>query len=426
MAENGNKQRPVRKLTVKNFSVIKDAELEFGKITVLIGPQSSGKSLLCKLAYFLGREVTNIAIDRVVNRFEYSDFTIATQKEFSNWFPKGGWGNESWSIVFSANEFEITVTSPSLSEPNSDPVVRFSDAFRSAYIRRIEETLEDQQRRGFPPLVEGLRSLAATSFMELAGRSVWDNSTYIPTERSYFVDTKKGYRALEGDADQISSRFAVVFADSLNPDHPTARVSEYLGGKVVTGQDGWSFAFRDGRFLPLSHLSSGSKETLPILAVLDLYEFRRSSGRHLPSAELYGHKLYSFDEFTVEEPEASVFPKTQYDLVKEFAALTNEASFVPYFTITTHSPYILSAFNDLIEAGRLGEQSQLHAEVNDVIPEKYWVKPGDFKAYSIHDGKLDSIMDKETGLINGEYLDAISNKIGGDFDALLRIGYAKS
>jgi len=64
--------------------------------------------------------------------------------------------------------------------------------------------------------------------------------------------------------------------------------------------------------------------------------------------------------------------------------------------------------------------------VNEIIPEKYWVKPGDFKAYSIHDGKLQSIMDTETGLINGEYLDAISNKIGGDFDALLRIGYAKS
>ena len=37
MADNESKQRPVRKLTVKNFSVIKEAELEFGKITVLIG-----------------------------------------------------------------------------------------------------------------------------------------------------------------------------------------------------------------------------------------------------------------------------------------------------------------------------------------------------------------------------------------------------
>jgi len=56
MPDNGNKTRPVRTLTVKNFSVIKEAKLEFGKITVLIGPQSSGKSLLCKLAYFLSKQ----------------------------------------------------------------------------------------------------------------------------------------------------------------------------------------------------------------------------------------------------------------------------------------------------------------------------------------------------------------------------------
>ena len=58
--------------------------------------------------------------------------------------------------------------------------------------------------------------------------------------------------------------------------------------------------------------------------------------------------------------------------------------------ITTHSPYILSAFNDLIEAGRLGADSGLKTEVNEIIPEQYWTKPGDFKAYSIHDGKLES------------------------------------
>src|ERR1035438_3520526 len=99
----------MRKLTVKNFSVIKDAELEFGKITVLIGPQSSGKSLLCKLAYFLGREVINIAIERVVNRFEYgfSDFEVALQKEFAKWFPRGGWGSDKWSIIFSAEDYDV-------------------------------------------------------------------------------------------------------------------------------------------------------------------------------------------------------------------------------------------------------------------------------------------------------------------------------
>jgi predicted ATPase len=133
-----------------------------------------------------------------------------------------------------------------------------------------------------------------------------------------------------------------------------------------------------------------------------------------------------FDEFFIEEPEAHIFPKKQYEIVQYFAEIVNDDSLKPAISITTHSPYILSAFNDLIEAGRLGAESDLSGEVSAIIPDKYWVKPGEFKAYSIHDGKLESIMDKETGLINGEYLDAISNKIGGDFDALLRIGYAKS
>jgi hypothetical protein len=238
---------------------------------------------------------------------------------------------------------------------------------------------------------------------------------------------QKGYRALAADADRVSAQFAVAFADSMNRDVPKPRLKSFLSGDLVYFPDGPSVSFSDGRLLPINFLSSGSKEMLAILAVLDLYEYRRrSSGPDWLSQELYGDRLYVYDELTIEEPEASVFPQSQYDFVREIAALSNESGFQPHFTITTHSPYILSGFNDLIEAGRLGAETALSKEVNEIIPEKYWVKPGDFKAYSIHDGKLQSIMDTETGLINGEYLDAISNKIGGDFDALLRIGYAKS
>src|ERR1700691_1363583 len=103
MTNNGNKTRSVRTLTVKDFSVIKEAKLEFGKITVLIGPQSSGKSLLCKLAYFLGREVPDLGIERVASRYLYEEFVDSVQKEFSKWFPPMGWGNSNWSISFTIN-----------------------------------------------------------------------------------------------------------------------------------------------------------------------------------------------------------------------------------------------------------------------------------------------------------------------------------
>ena len=83
MPDNGNKTRPVRTLTVKNFSVIKEAKLEFGKITVLIGPQASGKSLLCKLAYFFQRVVVEQAHVSMRGSGGFDDFHGRVLDEFS-------------------------------------------------------------------------------------------------------------------------------------------------------------------------------------------------------------------------------------------------------------------------------------------------------------------------------------------------------
>jgi hypothetical protein len=236
----------------------------------------------------------------------------------------------------------------------------------------------------------------------------------------------KGYRVLGTENDPISANFAGVFANSLNPGSVRPRVSKYLNGDLVSWQNGWMLAFHDGRFLPLSHLSSGSKETLPILTVLDYYEGQRRQSGNLQSEKPYGDKLYFFDDFTIEEPEASVFPQTQYELVRELTALANEVDFQPRFSVTTHSPYILSAFGNLVKAGMVGAQSkEHHAAVDKVIPEKYWIKEGDFAAYKIEGGKLESIFDKKTGQIDGDYLDDVSGKISEEFGQLLEIQYGR-
>jgi hypothetical protein len=96
------------------------------------------------------------------------------------------------------------------------------------------------------------------------------------------------------------------------------------------------------------------------------------------------------------------------------------------WVITTHSPYILSVFGDLAKAGKVGaENPQNHAAVSRVIPEKYWIKDGDFAAYKIDDGKLVSIYDEKTGQIDGDYLDNVSGKISDEFGRLLEIQYGK-
>jgi len=128
----------------------------------------------------------------------------------------------------------------------------------------------------------------------------------------------------------------------------------------------------------------------------------------------------------VEEPELSVFPKTQYDLTRLFAYLSSEPSLSFRFAVTTHSPYILTAFNDLIKAGLIAEeQPDKASEVEKVIPRQYWIKPSDFAAYAFDgkDGILRSIMDQESKLINGDILDDISSDIADQFGQLLEIQY---
>ena len=192
------------------------------------------------------------------------------------------------------------------------------------------------------------------------------------------------------------------------------------------------FKAEDGRMLPLPILSSGTQELLPLLNVLERLateqEDRRAFFLSSEAARSATRVIEARELVYVEEPEANVFPSTQDDLVRLFAWLSSNDNWAFDWVITTHSPYILSSFNNLLQAWQVGVASSdvTKKEVAALIDERYWIDPKDFKAYSIHDGRLESIMDEETHLINGEYLDAVSNEIGSQFDELLRIGYAKA
>ena len=100
------KQRPMRTLTVKNFSVINEAKLEFGKITVLIGPQSSGKSLLCKLAFFFEQVVPELVWRAVNAQVRYDELCRTIQADFVEKFPKDSWNGQAFRVVYKGAEYE--------------------------------------------------------------------------------------------------------------------------------------------------------------------------------------------------------------------------------------------------------------------------------------------------------------------------------
>jgi hypothetical protein len=90
-------------------------------------------------------------------------------------------------------------------------------------------------------------------------------------------------------------------------------------------------------------------------------------------------------------------------------------------TILTHSPYILSSFNNLLFAHQTAlENNKIKEVINNVIKEKYWIDKNHFTAYSLDGGKAESITDKN-GLINENKIDSVSEEMAEEFDQLIDI-----
>jgi energy-coupling factor transporter ATP-binding protein EcfA2 len=427
----------MRKLTVKNFSVIQDAELEFGKITVLIGPQSSGKSLLCKLANFLRQDVLELATGAILTRTPLEVLKGQVAHSFINRFLHGMSIDKQSECEFNEGDYSIKITSRAMNGPGTHNVVdcEFTAPFESLYKSFTDNPFED-----------GVRSASRkqeqdeiwTKLNLLLNNLFVYESLYIPDGRSFFVNPQKGFTAVQNTSlDPVILRFApeivwnmnwrvgrMVARDSALEElqKEMARIGQ--GEVVVKGDEPLFRRKQDRALLPLSLLSSGTSEILPIFNVLfrgaclqEEREAARSATRIPPcNPPIAASKQLVY----VEEPEANIFPLTQNDMVRLFVWLANRESWNFDWVITTHSPYILSSFNNLIYAGQLGQNPELRSQIK--IDPKYWVEPGTFRAYSIHDGKLESIL-SDTGLINGEYLDGVSDAIGSEFDSLLRLEY---
>jgi hypothetical protein len=233
----------------------------------------------------------------------------------------------------------------------------------------------------------------------------WITQRYAP---EFDADYKALRELYESDSD-----ICIEFADMA---------TQVLKGKVVSVEGRLLFeSANDSRRNPFELLSSGTLELLPIINTLSQIVQNASEFK------LAYVLVAPFGVVSIEEPELSIFPNTQNALVRMLAWLSNTPFLDMSYTITTHSPYILTAFNNLIEAGQVARaKPESKDEVAKLIAEHYWIKEGAFKAYAIEDGVLKSIVAEDTGLASANYLDQVSETIGAEFDELLRLGYVES
>lgn len=137
---------------------------------------------------------------------------------------------------------------------------------------------------------------------------------------------------------------------------------------------------------------------------------------------LYGFltgKVYSHTQFIIEEPEQNLFPKEQYKLIEYLAGIINHGK-QHRLTITTHSPYIMTALNNLIQAGDLASQSLANAQKIE-SRFKNLLHYNEVAAFSINNGVVESIMDEDLRMISAESLDYASQELSDDFSFLMSL-----
>lgn len=172
----------------------------------------------------------------------------------------------------------------------------------------------------------------------------------------------------------------------------------YSGGKDT-------LQLHDNTTISLSNAATGMQALIPMYIVINELSKQDNS------------------IFIIEEPELNLYPSTQKLLVEfliEKCTSNNNRLF-----ITTHSPYILSSLNNLIQAdnARLNNPAKEN-EISAVVKKEKSISFDDVSAYYLPIGKeVESIKNEDTRLLNAEAIDDVSDIITDEFDRLTDLKY---
>ena len=424
------------KLIVKNFAGITDLEIEIKRINILIGPQASGKSVCAKLLFYFKNFVWEI-LSVVENDQTKRNLDSNYSKKFQEYFPPDSWGKQYFFIRYEIANVFIEVRkeetqgkiSFSYSELFKKELTELRNLFKKARDKNSEKHgmyYDYNQLYLSQFLKDNLVEFLVTSI----GREAAFTQLFIPAGRSFFADLQNNifsFLSSNNALDPFLREFGSIYENikrvrivsrgrvgekdvkDIQQVEINRLIEKSLCGKHVQEKGKDFLEVADGRRISIANSSSGQQETLPLTIMLAKLPFL-SSGRA-------GQTLY------IEEPEAHLFPSAQRNIVELIATVFNYRKEQLQFFITTHSPYVLTAFNNLLQAGLLYQESSgdVQRQLEKIVSRYKSLDISDLSAYVLMDGKCRSIVCPETGLIDAKVIDSVSDDLAIEFEQLLNL-----
>ncbi len=425
------KGRPIEIIEVENFLSIKKAKIDIRPITILIGENTTGKSVMSKLIYIIREGLLNEALRAVLVSSYVEDKTLEKgafrknirsifTKIFIDTFPLQYITSDNFRILYHLGGINILNITKSKRGIKVNFGRKFIDYTFDILLKiKDRESLNLQQQLG-EEIPKGHLALLIFKIVDNAYKTIFGSNKFIknifiPHARTMYLymgaldiakrlehfdyPMKEFLDAIEVLPELIKRRFQSLEEDILYK--YLERECKLLRGELFTNRDRISIKLNDRNF-DIYHTSSGQQELIPLVLLLRY--------------ALIGYENRIF-RFSIEEPETHLFPTSQKDLTYLFGYMYNINS---EFLITTHSPYILSALNNLLFAKKLYKEYGTR-EIKEKY-EKIWIDNKDIAVYEIKDGYAKSIIDKE-GLIEAEAIDKVSDEIAKEIDEMLELAY---
>jgi AAA15 family ATPase/GTPase len=412
------------KLIVKNFAGIKNLEIEVKRINILIGPQASGKSVCAKLLFFFKNFVWEILLV-VQNEQTKRHLDANYVKKFEEYFPPDSWGKQDFSIRYEIADVFIEISRKP--EVQGEIFFSYSDFFQQE-LMVLEKAKEEIPSNFISPYLTRpfLIDELVKSLAQSIGRNAAFQQLFIPAGRSFFASLQSNifsFLLSNNTLDPFLMEFGSTY-ESIKRAHTNASsgfekqeiedeinrlIENLLCGKHIREKEKDFLEASDGRRISLVSASSGQQETLPLITILAALPFLAFSR--------VGQTVY------IEEPEAHLFPNAQRSIVELIATVFNYRKDYLQFFITTHSPYVLTALNNLLQAGLIYEESSVDVKRKlEKIVSRYKVLDiSDLSAYVLMDGTCRNIVCSDTGLIDAKVIDAVSDDLAIEFDQLLNL-----